>query len=272
MLARPVGLPCARRTSSISTALRAHELAGQQVDDPLARAAALEAGPRQHVVDVLAPGLRPGRRGRHRRAFHTDAELSPRAGKAGIIPRLSLIFVVGCPPTMRLAARPPRGTTPGADRRRLRRDLERDHNRRQRRRRRELLGLDRQADRRRQSRRAEHHHQPGAGPALLRADRERRARDGDVPARDRQRRRLRPVGAEAAGRESRRRPDRADRRQPVRAARGRQPAPLVRPRRGRNGREHDRRRPRASSIPSMPATTRANSRTSRPAASRNTTP
>ena len=57
MLARPVGLPCgAERVLDLDRA-QSTRLLAEQVDDPLASAAALEARAGQDRVDVLAPGL-----------------------------------------------------------------------------------------------------------------------------------------------------------------------------------------------------------------------
>ena len=83
MLARPVGFPAARSASSISTALSAHGCPRQQVDDPLARAPALE------------PAHEPAPRARARSTpdrCHLTRQLSRRTGKTRITPRLILIF------------------------------------------------------------------------------------------------------------------------------------------------------------------------------------
>lgn len=54
MLARPVGLPRPQRVLDLHRAQRAR-LSGEQFDDSLPSAAALEARPSQHHLDVVAP-------------------------------------------------------------------------------------------------------------------------------------------------------------------------------------------------------------------------
>ena len=126
--------------------------------------------------------------------------------------------------------------------------------RRPRRRGRELLGLDRQADRRQPGRRAEHHHEPRPGPPLLRADRR------TTPAR------WRPPSSRSSTASATTRGRRSCWPPTPTAARivltvgnlfglheGDNPHRWYDPAEVEVGREHDRGRPRASSTPSHAA-------------------